>query len=37
VEGAEWWLPQIMERFKIRQFRDGGGEFLVIAEARHEH
>lgn len=37
VEGAEWWLPQIMERFKIREFRDGGGEFLVIAEARHEH
>lgn len=35
VEDAEWWLPQIMERFKVREFRDGGGEFLVIAEAKH--
>lgn len=35
VEDAEWWLPQIMERFKVREFRDGGPEFLIIAEARH--
>jgi hypothetical protein len=37
VEQSEWWLPRIMERFRVREFRDGPGEFLVIAEPRHEH
>jgi hypothetical protein len=37
VEQSEWWFPRIMERFRVREFRDGPGEFLVIAEPRHEH
>jgi hypothetical protein len=37
VEEAEWWIPQIMERFRMREFRDGGPEFLIIAEPRNEH
>lgn len=35
VEPAEWWMPKLMSRFRVREFRDGGGEFVVIAEARH--
>lgn len=33
-EGADWWLPKLMERFKLLAYRDLGGEFLVILEAK---
>jgi len=33
-EGAGWWLPKLMERFKLIAYRDLGGEFLVILEKK---
>lgn len=30
----EWWLPLIMERFRLLGFHNLGGEFIAIAEAK---
>jgi hypothetical protein len=30
-EPTEWWLPKLWSRWKIQQFADMGGEFMVIA------
>lgn len=33
-EGAEFWLPRVMQRWKLRHFQDIGPELVVIAEAK---
>lgn len=30
VEPAVWWLPKIMDRWRVVQFQDMGGEFVCI-------
>lgn len=30
VEPASWWLPKIMDRWRLRMFQDLGGEFVCI-------
>jgi hypothetical protein len=30
VEPAEWWLPKLMQRWRVALLRDLGGEFLFI-------
>lgn len=32
VESAAWWLPKIMDRWRVEQFRDAGGEFCCIGK-----
>ena len=32
VEPASWWLPKIMDRWRVVQFSDRGGEFLCIGQ-----
>lgn len=34
VEPAEWWLPKLMQRWRVSLFRDIGGEFLMIGTPR---
>ena len=33
VEHAEWWLPQIIARWRLRQFQDFGSGFFCIGAA----
>ena len=33
VMPSRWWLPKIMERFELKQFASGPGEFLCFVEA----
>ncbi len=32
VEPAAWWLPKIMDRWRVKAFQDFGGEFVCIGE-----
>lgn len=34
VEEMDWWLPKIMERFKVSMIQNFGRSFLVIVEAK---
>lgn len=34
VEDADFWLPRLMKRWRVRHFQDMGGEIVVIGEAR---
>ena len=30
VEDESWWLPKLMERWKMLSFQDAGGEFVFV-------
>jgi 2-polyprenyl-3-methyl-5-hydroxy-6-metoxy-1,4-benzoquinol methylase len=30
VEGKDWWLPKLMDRWDIINFSDAGGEFIFV-------
>lgn len=34
IEKSEWWLPKLAARWHLRDFRDLGGEFLMIGTAK---
>jgi 2-polyprenyl-3-methyl-5-hydroxy-6-metoxy-1,4-benzoquinol methylase len=34
VEPASWWLPKIMDRWRVKAFQDFGGEFVCIGETK---
>jgi hypothetical protein len=34
VEPVEWWLPKLMQRWRVAMMRDLGGEFLFIGAPR---
>lgn len=34
VEPAEWWLPKLMLRWRVREFHDRSGFFICVGETR---
>lgn len=34
VEPAKWWMPKIMERWAVREFKDFGSGFVCVGETR---
>ncbi|KKL30389.1 hypothetical protein LCGC14_2368570 [marine sediment metagenome] len=31
VESSKWWLPRLMEHFKVLEFKESGNSFYIIA------
>ncbi|MGH6954855.1 MAG: methyltransferase domain-containing protein [Alphaproteobacteria bacterium] len=34
IESPEWWLPRVWARWRLAEFKDLGGEFLVLVAPR---